>query len=369
MPTVAAISDFLGRFAPLELSESWDNVGLLLGDAAVEVRKVMTCLTVTPASAAEAVEDDVQLIVTHHPILFRPTQRIVAGTSEGRVLLSLLKAGIAVYSPHTAFDNTAGGINDVLCRRLGLVDVQPLRCSKGPPQCKIVVFVPDKDLNRVSDALFQAGAGVIGQYSQCSFRLAGTGTFFGGEGANPTVGQKGRREEVPEWRLEVVCPEAHVAEAISAMRAAHSYEEPAFEVYPLRGELAESGAGRIGSLPQSMTLQALAALVRNAVGAKWVQGIGDQSRPVQRVAVACGAGGEFLNDSVKAQADVFFTGEMRFHDQLAAETQGIALVLTGHYASERPGVEELAVVLGREFPDLRVWASRRETDPTWIVGS
>src|SRR6516225_10243768 len=153
---------------------------------------------------------------------------------EGRMLLSLIQSGVAVFSPHTAFDNTEGGINDSLAKRLGLVDVGPLRSREGIRQCKIVVFVPEADLSRVSDAMFQAGAGHIGQYSQCSFRLAGTGTFFGSDAANPTIGQKGRREEVAEWRLEAICPEAQVDGVVAALRRAHSYEEPAYDVYLLR---------------------------------------------------------------------------------------------------------------------------------------
>src|SRR5262249_47917895 len=153
-------------------------------------------------------------------------KRLTTTTSDGRLLWQLARAGVAVYSPHTAFDNCAGGINDILARRLGLAEVRPLRPFPRR-QFKIVVFVPDADLAKVSDALFQAGAGVIGQYSQCSYRLAGTGTFFGSDSTNPTVGQKGRREEVSEWRLEVVCPEGRLDAALSAMRQVHSYEEPA----------------------------------------------------------------------------------------------------------------------------------------------
>src|SRR5262245_6910849 len=192
MLTVADVTEFLGRFAPLRSAASWDNVGLLLGEEAAPVERILTCLTVTPESAAEAVDEGVQLIVAHHPILFRPTQRLTAANPEGRTLLALARAGVAVYSPHTAFDNANGGINDILAKRLGLTQVQPLRSGERVSQCKFVVFVPDADLLRVSDALFAAGAGQIGQYRECSFRLAGTGTFFGSESANPTVGQKGR---------------------------------------------------------------------------------------------------------------------------------------------------------------------------------
>jgi dinuclear metal center YbgI/SA1388 family protein len=368
MPTVAAIVAHLKEFAPLELAASWDNVGLLLGDEAAPVGRVLTCLTVTPESAAEAVDAGAQLIVSHHPILFRPVQRLTTATAEGTLLWSLARAGIAVFSPHTAFDNTRGGINDILAGRLGLTDVAPLRRGGPPAQCKLVVFVPDADLQRVSDAVFAAGAGHIGQYSQCSFRLAGSGTFFGSDAANPTVGQKGRREEVSEWRLEVVCPERSLPEVITAMRRAHSYEEPAFDVYPLKSQPSAAGEGRVGRLPRPVSLRELAQSVQSALKLPAVPTAGDLAKVVERVALACGAAGEFLADAVRAGADAFLTGEMRFHDILAAKAQGIGVLLPGHYATERCGVENLAERLQRAFPDVEVWASRRETDPlSWTV--
>jgi dinuclear metal center YbgI/SA1388 family protein len=363
MLTVADVLDYLEALAPLELAADWDNVGLLLGDRAAPVQRVVTCLTVTPETAAEAVEADVQLLVSHHPILFRAVKRLTSATPEGRMLLTLTRAGVAVYSPHTAFDNAPGGINETLARRLGLVDVGPLRRREGPRRCKITVFVPDADLARVSDALFAAGAGQIGQYSQCSFRLAGTGTFFGSDATQPAVGQKGRREEVGEWRLEVVCPEALVETAVTALRKAHSYEEPAYDVYPLRPGPAVLGEGRLGRLPRATPLAELARAVKSQLNAPQAQLIGDPGQPVERVAIVCGAGGELLGDAVRARADVLLTGELRFHDYLAAQAQGLALLLPGHYATERPGVEELASRLQQRWPDLQVWPSRRERDP------
>ncbi len=362
MTTIGTVADFLEQFAPPDLAADWDNVGLLLGDRAASVDRVMTCLTVTPAVAAEAVADGVQLIVTHHPILFRPIQRLTTGTAEGRMLLDLVRAGVAVYSPHTAFDNTPGGINALLADKLALTEVRPLRPGTGPRQCKVVVFVPEADLARVSDALFNAGAGRIGQYSQCSFRLAGTGTFFGSDATNPTVGQKGRREEVGEWRLEVVCPEEAVNDVVTAVRRAHSYEEPAYDVYPLRPAAAGPGEGRLGHLSQPVPLSSLIQAVKEMLKATFVQVVGDPERPVARVAIACGAGGEFLNDAVQARADVFLTGEVRFHDCLNAQAHGLALVLPGHYATERIGVEDLGRRLQSQWPTLTVWASRREQD-------
>jgi dinuclear metal center YbgI/SA1388 family protein len=367
MPRVADITEFLNQFAPLSLAAEWDNVGLLMGDPSASVQKIMTCLTVTPQSAGEAVESQVNLIVSHHPILFRATRRLTTATAEGRMLLSLTQAGVAVYSPHTAFDNCTGGINDFLAHSLGLTEVRPLRDQDGPRQCKIVVFVPDQDLAKVSDALFAAGAGYIGEYSECSFRLPGTGTFFGSDASNPTVGAKGRREEVNEWRLEAICPEAILGRVVAAMRRAHSYEEPAYDVYPLRPERMKVGIGRLGKLSAPKPLADFAANVKNLLKAGGIQMVGDPQRKIQQVAIVCGAGGEFVSDAVSKNADALLTGEARFHDALAAQAQGLALVLPGHYASERIGVESLAERLQRAFPDVKAWPSRRETDPLATV--
>jgi putative NIF3 family GTP cyclohydrolase 1 type 2 len=213
--------------------------------------------------------------------------------------------------------------------------------------------------------MFSAGAGHIGEYSQCSFRVSGTGTFFGSEATQPTVGQKGRREEVSEWRLEVLCPENSREQLIEAMRRAHSYEEPAYDVYPLQPTAV--GEGRLGRLKQSQSLEQLAQTAKEVLKAARVQLVGDPSQSVERVALACGAGGEFLMDAVQAKADVFLTGEVRFHDYLSAQANGLALVLPGHYATERFGIEELAERLHAKFPKLQVWPSKSESDPVrWI---
>jgi dinuclear metal center YbgI/SA1388 family protein len=367
MLTVAAVVDLLDRLAPPSLAAEWDNVGLLLGERAAAADRIMTCLTVTPESAAEAVAEKANLIVTHHPILFRSVKRLTDATPEGRTLLSLARAGVTVYSPHTAYDNAHGGINDRLCERIGLVDVGPLRRRDASRRCKVVVFTPEADLRRVADAMFAAGAGRIGAYSECSFRLAGTGTFLGGEESNPTVGTKGRREEVAEARLEVVCEERDVGAVTAALRRAHSYEEPAYDVYPLRPSMSPSGEGRLGQLTPPRPLADFAQSVKAAVDGGPVQLVGALDRPVKGVAVACGAGAELLADAARAGADAFVTGEARFHDLLAARAQGLALVLPGHYATERFAVEELAGWIGDELPAAHVWASRRESDPSaWV---
>jgi dinuclear metal center YbgI/SA1388 family protein len=367
MPTIADLCTFLEAFAPMRLAAEWDNIGLLFGDRSAACSRIMTCLTVTPESAAEAIDRRASLIVTHHPILFRPTQRLTADTTEGAMLWRLAQAGIAVYSPHTAFDNAEFGINALLASRLGLNAVVPLRSSSAAERCKLVVFVPVQGLIAVSDALFAAGAGQIGHYRECSFRSEGLGTFFGTEATNPTVGQKGRREEVPEFRLEAVCPMDRVESIVAAMRKAHSYEEPAFDIYPLVPRPSGEGEGRLGVLPAPLPLREFGGRVRDQIGSSALQICGPPERLVRRVALACGAAAEFQSDAIRAGADVFLTGEARFHDCLAAQSRGIALVLAGHYATERFAVEELAEQIKQAFGMLEIWASEREQDPLWTI--
>jgi dinuclear metal center YbgI/SA1388 family protein len=356
----------LRNIAPLDLAADWDNVGLLLGDADSDVRRVLTCLTVTPEVVAEATDKRADLIVTHHPILFRPTKNLTTASGEGRMLLTLARFNVAVYSAHTAFDNAPAGMNERIAARLQLTGVGPLR-RRTIQQYKVVVITPDKDLARVSDALFAAGAGTIGQYNECSFRVAGTGTFFGTEQANPTVGQKGRREDVSEWRLEVICPAERLEAVVAGLRRSHSYEEPAYDVYPLQPTSTNFGEGRLGKLPRATPLAELARSVRTLLGAAGMQFVGDPAKSVQSVAIVCGAGASMLPEVLAAGADVFITGELRFHDCLAAREQQLALLLPGHYATERFGMEELARELQALLPELQVWASQRECDPVqWL---
>ena len=364
MATVADLMAYFSRFAPPATAAIWDNVGLLIGDAADPANRILTCLTVTPNVVAEAVAENADAIVSHHPVLFRGVKTLSSQTSEGRLLLPLLRAGIAVYSPHTAFDDCHGGVNDDLCERLGLIDVAPLRAANPGEsgEYKLVVFVPENDLATVADALFAAGAGKIGNYEQCSFRTPGTGTFFGNDAANPAIGQRGQREDVAEFRLEVVVPKSRVERVVAALRQSHRYEEPAYDLYPLHNPNG-TGTGRVGKLLIPQTLASLAEFTAKALSASMVQFVGSPERSIARVAIACGAAGEYLPDAIRENVDVFLTGEVRFHDALSAESANIALILPGHYATERPAIEMLASRLQTEFPTAKVWASQRERDP------
>ncbi len=370
MIRVNDVARWVEAFAPRALAETWDNVGLLWGDPAAELTRLMTCLTVTPATAAEAIDERAGLIVSHHPVLFRPVQQLRADRAATGMLWALARAGVSIISPHTAFDNTPGGINDGLARRLGLTDVGPLRTRPPAASFKVAVFTPASDRDAVLDAAFAAGAGRIGAYTECSFTTNGHGTFFGQEDARPTIGTAGQRETVRERKLEIVCSAGRLDAVLASIRRAHSYEEPAIDVYPLHAvaaltgsKVAADGAGRLGRLESTTTLDVLARRVAQILNAPGLQVVGTPDRTVRTVAIVCGAGDDFVPDAASAGADVLLTGEARFHRALEAESLGLGLIVAGHHATERPGVEDLADRLATEFPAIEVWASRRETDP------
>lgn len=367
MTTVRDVCDHLKVIAPLNLAEDWDNVGLLLGDDAKEIERVITCLTLTNDVAAEAVANGAGLIVTHHPILFKPVKKITAENAEGRLLLTLLRHGIAVYSPHTAWDNSAGGINQQLAELLELQEIAPLRTRDVADHVKLVTFVPESHLDQVRTALWDAGAGVIGNYQKCSFNLRGTGTFYGSEDTNPAIGKAGQLEQVEEIRLEVVCTAKRLERALNALRSAHPYEEPAVDIFSVKTLNGGPGTGRVGTLPQPMTLDALNGLVAERLRLPHLQFVGDPPHLIKRIGIACGAASEFLRDAHYAGCQVLLTGEARFHACLEAKDLGLGMILPGHYATERFAMETLAQRLNHQFPKVMVAASERERDPVQTI--
>lgn len=359
----------LEQIAPLCLAAEWDRVGLLLGDKQAQVTRVMTCLTLTEDVAEEAAGWQANLVVTHHPLLFKPLQRITSDDPAGRVLLKLLSHHIAVYSPHTAWDNAPKGINANLAHLFELQDIRPLKVHPTTSaQAKVVVFVPESKLQAVREAAWSAGAGIIGAYRCCSFSAQGEGTFYGEADAHPAVGALGKLETVRECRLELVCPQLLVSTVERAIRQAHPYEEPAIDVYPLLSQASVSlGHGRYGHLSEPLTLQAMAERVCCKLGLEQVEVVGDPQRRVQRVAVACGSAGELWEDAHRRGCDLIITGEARFHTQLAARDTGVAMILAGHYATERPGIEHLAQLLHESCPEVEVRASQTETNPQSVI--
>jgi dinuclear metal center YbgI/SA1388 family protein len=344
-----AISDILAALAaraPFERAADWDPVGLVLGDPGAQVRRIAVCHEVTEAVVAALESDPVDLLVAYHPLLFEPTNRLVAGaTPEGRAL-RLVRAGVALGVVHTNFDVAPGGTADALADALGLADVEGFGPLYGGPARKLVTFVPRAAADGVLDAVAAVGAARIGNYTHCSFRADGTGTFFAGEGSEPRAGRRGELSAEAEVRLEFLVPPAREAEAIRALVAAHPYEEPAFDVYERRGEA--RSAGRIGRIEGETSLSQLSERVADALQGPMPRVAGDPGRRVRRVAVVPGSGEDFAGAARDAGADVFVSGDLRHHATRRALDSGLASIDAGHAATERPGVERLLALVASQ---------------------
>jgi dinuclear metal center YbgI/SA1388 family protein len=347
------------QIAPTRLAESWDNVGLLAGDPEQLVSNVLLAIDYTAAVAAEAAGGEIDAVIAYHPPLFHAIKQLTTPS----LVFDAIRRGIALYSPHTALDVAEGGTNDVLADALGLIDRQPLRrIDPKVSQYKLVTFVPEKDLERLSQALFDAGAGNIGRYTHCSFRSAGTGTFRGEEGTHPAVGQAGRLEQANEVRIETVVPISQLAAIIQALRQSHPYEEPAFDLVQLAAPPEAVGIGRIGTLPATDRAE-LIERVKQALGLSQLLVAGPVTGAARRAACCAGAGGELLADALAQQADVYLTGELRHHDALAAAAQGVTLLCTLHSNSERPALGRLMGQLQARLPSIHFQISRSDRDP------
>ncbi len=353
----------LESIAPVRCAESWDNVGLLVGDPQQDISGVMLTIDYTPEVACESAGASANLIVAYHPPIFDATKRV---TTEGSTSLiyDAIRRGVAIYSPHTALDVAPGGTNDMLADVLELRDRHPLRVAPTKPtQYKLVTFVPEDALEKVSRALFDAGAGRIGNYSSCSFRTKGSGTFFGEAGTTPAVGQVGKLEEVDEIRLETVVPIGKMDSVMRALRESHPYEEPAFDFNQLAGHPESIGHGRIGKLPEAVTADMLVNRIKRELEIERVLVAGDPQRLVRRAAVCAGACGSLLDDAIAEKVDLYLTGEMRHHDALKAVRAGITVVCTLHSNSERAVLKRLAQRLGQALPGVPVHPSRMDRDP------
>ena len=369
--TLRQVIDALEVIAPKHLAADWDNVGLLAGDADASCRHALLTIDMTPAVLDEARSINAELIVAYHPPIFRPIHSLRAqSTGTDALVFRAVANGQAIYSMHTALDAAIGGTNDVLAELCGLSDVQPFEDAAAPvPQSKVVVFVPAEDLTRVADALFAAGAGRIGQYTECSFSGPGTGTFFGSDATRPTIGQPGRRESVDEFRLEVICPNENLSAVVQAVRQTHSYEEPALDIYPLTSSPTPGvGMGRVGRLSPGTTLGSLVRDLTAKLQLAGVEVIGDETVPLSTAAVCAGSAGRLPLESKRSrEADVIVTGELSHHDRLLFARGGRSVILLGHCNSERPVLSRVKQRLATLLPDLTVNVATTDSPPARFV--
>jgi dinuclear metal center YbgI/SA1388 family protein len=366
----------VNRLAPFELAEPWDHVGLQVGAPGDELRaahpherdvrpSVLVTLEVDDAALDEARRLGSCVVVSHHPLIFAPLERLTDEDPSARLSLRAAREGVAVIAAHTSLDKARGGIADVIAGMLGLEATAPL-APAAADACKLVGFVPEDDVDLVRTALFAAGAGVIGEYEHCSWSVGGQGTFFGREGTAPVAGVAGRDERVDEIRLEVVFPRRLRRRIVSVYVDAHPYEEPAYDLYPVENEHRSLGLGRLGELPAPTTLAAFAADVAAVLGLPAVRYAGDPERRVRRVALLPGSGAEAIARGVAGVADVLVTGDVKYHEARSALGQGLALVDAPHGITEQAAVlrwaRTLAEALGPEVhvdtfadPGVSVW--------------
>lgn len=336
---VRDVAHILDSWAPRPIAWERDNVGLQVGDDRKRVTTILVALDVQADVLREAKSKRVDLVVSHHPLLFHPLRSVTKGDRRGNIVFDLIRNDIAVYALHTNYDFTHGGVSFALAETLGLENVsflQPLRDGMR----KIAVFVPADHADSVAEAMAEAGAGTIGVYDSCSFRVEGVGTFRGRKGAKPFLGKAGTLERVNETRVEMIVPQWNVNDVLAAVRRVHPYEEVAYDVYTLDNEQTRYGAGAIGTVPKETTLRKFLGTVKERLNVSSLRFTGDVRGRIKTVAVCGGSGSDLLDEAVRRGADVFVTADVRYHTfEAAAGT--IALIDAGHFETEQPSLDHL----------------------------
>jgi dinuclear metal center YbgI/SA1388 family protein len=366
---LADLIEVLDEAYPPRLAQAWDSVGLVCGDPAEEIVAVTVAVDATPAVVAEVPERG--LLLAHHPLLLRGVDTVAASTPKGALVHEMIRTGRALFTAHTNADAASPGVSDALAASIGLtVDAVLSPVADGPDSDMWVVYVPPDHADKVRQAMFVAGAGRIGDYSQCSWSVTGTGQFLPHDGASPAIGSVGTVERLAEDRVEAVAPAAARAAVLSAMRATHPYEEPAFDVFALAPLPSDVGLGRIGTLPAPEPLRTFVSRVSRALpDTSWgVRAAGDPDAPVSRVAVCGGSGDSLLDVVARAGVDAYVTADLRHHPaDEHRRASDVALVDVAHWASEFPWCAQAADLLTGHFGSslpVRVCAIR--TDP-WNI--
>lgn len=350
--TVKDVMYYIEGIAPKKLAEPWDNVGLAIGDPEKEVKKILLALDVIDPVVEEAVHMGADMIVTHHPmLLFKKIGSITKDTVLGGRIYKLIENGIAAFSAHTNLDVVQGGINDILGELVGLAHMEILEETYHEPICKLVVFVPTTHLEVVRNALCSIGAGHMGKYSHCTFGTEGIGTFLPLDGANPFLGEIGTLECAEETRLETIIPKECVSAAVRAMKEAHPYESVAYDIYEVAQKGQRDGIGRIGDLKEPVTFETLALELKEKLGLDGIRLVGDRNQVVRRVGLCTGSGVDFLELAKNRGADVYLTGDIKYHEAQKAIELGICVIDVTHYASEvivLPTLERLLTQASQE---------------------
>lgn len=353
-------------WSPKSLAMDGDKIGLMVGTLNKPVHKMMITLDVLEEVIDEAIEENVDFILAHHPLIYRPLKNIATDSTYGRIIEKAIKHNITIYAAHTNLDIAPGGVNDLLAEALQLTDTKVLVPTQTVKYKKLVVFVPKSHAEAVRTALGDIGCGHIGDYSHCTFNSEGIGTFLPLDGTNPYIGQTGKKEEVEEIKIETILPESLQKKAIATMLKAHPYEEPAFDIYPLDNEGEVFGLGKIGYLQQEMTLEQFANFVKEAFDVKGVRVVGKLESKVKKVAVLGGDGNKFMSQAKFQGADVYVTGDVYYHVAHDAMMEGLNIVDPGHNVEKvmKDGVKKkLAEMLQKQNYNTEIIVSNVNTDP------
>lgn len=350
MSTVRDVLATLERIAPRRHAFDFDKIGLQVGSPDARVSRAVVSLDRSLGAVEAARTAGAQLLLSHHPLIFRPISTVDTRSHEGRTILRLIQSEISFIAAHTNWDAAKGGINDELAARLELLESVPFGTAAEVKNLKLVFFCPEEAVERVIDAVSSAGAGIIGAYRRCAYLSKGQGTYIGDESSHPTIGEPGEREVVDETRVEMVLPEDRAAAVGRALRKAHPYEEPAFNYMPMTS-VPEAPAGRVGQLASPLTLREFQEYADARLGTRSLSW-GDPAKRIRRVAVCGGAAdGEWIG-AQRADADVLVTGEVKQHVAVEASESGMCVMASGHYATEHPGCEALRERMAREMPEI-----------------
>ncbi|MFH1616863.1 MAG: Nif3-like dinuclear metal center hexameric protein [Planctomycetota bacterium] len=353
------------KIASVRLALDWDNVGLLVGSGEKTVDTIVLTIDISADVLEEARFAKADLIISYHPVIWDGLKTVTA-EGTGKIVYELIRSNISVYSIHTALDIATGGVNDSLAEIVGIENAKPIGDyveNPGADMYKLVVFLPFDAVDRVSKAVFKAGAGSIGAYRDCGFQAAGVGTFFPLEGARPAIGTKGRLEKVDEIRFETVVPAAKITDVIKAMRGSHPYEMPAFDLIKLCDVEKKYGLGRMGRLSRPKTLDEIMRELKKATGARTLGIVGKQKRTVKTAAVCAGSCGRLINIVIAEKCDLYVTGELKHHQALAASEGGTTCICLSHSVSERFILRKLARQLQKQLKGVKIIVSKKDSDP------
>ena len=366
MPKLKEVMVVLEKLAPLYLAEKWDNVGLMVGDSEAEVNKVLCALDVNEAVVEEAIQSNVDCIISHHPFIFKPMKQLDFSSSQGRTIKQLITHNIAVYSMHTNYDIAWGGLNDYLAEGLKLQDLKVLSTTYEESFCKVVVYVPVSHVDAVRKVIIEENDATIGQYKGCTFATAGEGSFMPLEGSNPYIGQTSELSLVEEKTISFMVPKSNVKKLIEAIKKVHPYEEMAYDVFQLENVKKTYGLGRYGKLKEAMPLGELLDQIKAYFGIEHLRvSTKDSAQMINTVAICSGAGEEFIGKASQV-AQVYITGDCKFHPGQMAQSLGIVLVDVGHYVSESCGLVPIGKQIKGAFSQCEVIYSKVNGETLFI---